>query len=60
LFDFSGWLHRYELHGACPQAAFDDLLRCVGWPGKALVFETVREGLTLNEPDFRKLAATDF
>jgi hypothetical protein len=56
LFDFAGRLHRYELHGHCPPAAFDDLLRCVGWPETPLVFETVRDGLTLDEAAFRNHA----
>jgi hypothetical protein len=58
LFDFAGRLHRYELHGHCPVAAFDELLRCVGWPDQSLTFDTVREGLMLNEQAFRSRAAT--
>jgi hypothetical protein len=54
LFDFDGRLHRVELHGRCPRATFDDLLRSVGWPEQPLVFEMVREGLTLNENEFRR------
>ena len=57
LFDFAGRLHRYELHGYCPVAAFDGLLRCVAWPEQRLTFETVREGLTLDEQGFRNYAA---
>ena len=53
LFDFAGRLHRVELHGHCPPAAFDDLLRCVGWPAQPLAFEMVREGVTLDEQAFR-------
>ena len=53
LFDFDDRLHRVELHGHCPAAAFDDLLRCVGWPIQPLVFEMVREGVTLDEAGFR-------
>jgi hypothetical protein len=58
LFDFAGRLHRLELHGHCPPATFDDLLRCVGWPRQPLVFEMVREGLTLDEQEFRRHAKT--
>jgi hypothetical protein len=54
LFDFAGRLHRLELHGECPPAAFDELLRCVGWPRQLLLFELVREGLTVSEPEFRR------
>jgi hypothetical protein len=57
LFDFAGRLYRLELHGACPPVAFDDLLRCVGWPDQLLEFETVCDGLTLNEASFRAQAA---
>ncbi len=53
LFDFEDRLHRVELHGHCPPAAFDDLLRCVGWPAQPLAFEMVREGATLDEAAFR-------
>jgi hypothetical protein len=53
LFDFAGRLHRCELHGHCPEAAFDDLLRCVGWPAERLSFEMVREGGSLDEQAFR-------
>ena len=56
LFDFAGRLNRYELHGHCPTTAFDNLLRCVGWPGQALNFESVREGQTFEEAEFRRLA----
>jgi hypothetical protein len=54
LFDFAGRLHRLELHGHCPPAAFDELLRCVGWPQQPLVFEMVREGVTIDEQEFRQ------
>jgi hypothetical protein len=60
LFDFAGRLHRYELHGHCPAAALDDLLRCVGWPDQKLHFEMVREGITVSEPEFRNAAARAF
>ena len=56
LFDFSGRLQRVELHGECPTIAFDDLLRCFGWPMQQLEFEMVREGLTLLEREFREAA----
>ena len=56
LFDFAGRLHRLELHGECPTAAFDDLLRCVGWPAQSPLFEMVREGFTLDETTFRDRA----
>jgi hypothetical protein len=57
LFDFAGWLHRLELHGECPPTAFDELLKCVGWPRQPLVFEMVREGETVDERVFRQRMA---
>jgi hypothetical protein len=54
LFDFAGRLHRLELHGECPQAAFDELLQCVGWPVQSLRFEMAREGMKLDEREFRE------
>ena len=56
LFDFADRLHRLELRGECPPSAFDELLRCVGWPEQPLVFEIVREGITVDEREFRRLA----
>lgn len=54
LFDFSGTLHRVELHGWCPADQFDRLLTCFGWPGTTLTFEMVREGLQIREAEFRR------
>jgi hypothetical protein len=59
LFDFAGRLQRCEVHGHCPAQAFDDLLRCVGWPDQRLMFETVMEGLRLDEQAFRQHATVD-
>ena len=59
LFDFAGRLHRVELRGNCPPAAFDGLLRAVGWPAQPLVFELVREGATVDERQFRDHALGD-
>jgi hypothetical protein len=57
LFDFSGALHRVELHGWCPPDQFDRLLTCFGWPEVTLTYEMVREGLQLSETEFRKAMA---
>ncbi len=54
LFDFEDRLHRVELHGECPTEAFDQLLRCFGWPETELVFEQVLEGVTVQEAEFRE------
>ena len=56
LFDFEDRLHRVELHGECPLEAFDQLLRCFGWPEAELVFEQVIEGVQLDEQGFRAAA----
>lgn len=46
-----------ELHGACPPAAIDQLLRAFGWPETPLMFQLTRQGILLNEWDFRRWAA---
>ncbi len=51
-------LHRVELHGECPPEAFDQLLRCFGWPQQQLTFEQVREGVRLDDAEFRLRAAS--
>lgn len=56
LFESGELLHRVELHGNCPEATFDDLLRCFGWPEVEIAFEMAREGLTLDEATFRRRA----
>jgi len=56
LFDFAGRLHRVEIRGHCPPEAFDELLKCLGWPQQSLSFEMVREGERLDEADFRRRA----
>ncbi len=56
LYELGGGLHRVELSGSCPKVVFDELLRCIGWPDAELVFELVREGVTLSETDFREWA----
>jgi hypothetical protein len=57
LFDFADRLHRLELHGECPPHVFDELLRSVGWPRQPLAFELVREGIAVDEGEFRRRAA---
>ncbi len=57
LFDYGGRLHRVELHGDCPAEAFDAILACLGWPQTPPAFELVREGIALEEADFRAWAA---
>lgn len=57
LFDFADRLHRVELHGACPPAAFNQLLTCFGWPQTPLLFEQILEGTQLGEVEFREAVA---
>jgi hypothetical protein len=59
LFDFEARLQRVELHGTCPSGAFDELLRCIGWPRQPLQFELVRSGNTVREVEFRRRALLD-
>jgi hypothetical protein len=54
--EYEGQMHRVELHGECPAATLDDVLRTMGWPDVELVFELVKEGVTLREEEFRKYA----
>ena len=56
LSDMGPRLAYVELRGTCQQAAFDDLLRCFGWPQTPLALEMIAEGMLLDEADFRKLA----
>ncbi|TWT99337.1 hypothetical protein Pla108_02740 [Botrimarina colliarenosi] len=54
--EYDGQMHRVELNGECPAAALDAVLQTMGWPEAKLVFELVKEGVTLAEQDFRKWA----
>lgn len=49
-------MHRCELSGECPPGYLDMVLRTMGWPEAELVFELVKEGVTLRETEFRKYA----
>jgi hypothetical protein len=53
LYDRAGQLLFAELKGACPAEAFDRLLGALGWPRAALVFQLVRQGIYLDEVEFR-------
>jgi hypothetical protein len=56
LYDRDGRLLYVEVKGSCPAAAFDQLLRAVGWPDVPLVFQLVREAVYLDEAGFRSYA----
>ena len=56
LYDRNGRLLYVEVKGSCPAAAFDRLLRAVGWPDVPLAFQLVREAVYLDEAGFRRYA----
>jgi hypothetical protein len=58
LYDRNDRLSYVEAKGSCPAAAFDRLLRAVGWPDVPLVFQLVREAVYLDEADFRRYAGS--
>lgn len=47
-----------DLKGSCPGAAFDAILRACGWPAAPVVVQDVHAGVYLDEPDFRRFAAS--
>jgi hypothetical protein len=53
-----GRLLRVDLHGTCPADAFDRLLEACGWPAQAIMVQLMRAGVFLDEPTFRRHAAT--
>lgn len=53
LYDRNGRLLYVDVKGNCPAAAFDRLLRAVGWPAVPLMFQLVREAVYLDEAGFR-------
>ena len=57
LYDRADRLMFVDLNGTCPPPAFDDLLRCFGWPETPLIFQLTRQALFLDEAEFRRFAA---
>ncbi len=49
-----------ELKGHCPEPEFDRLLSALGWPGRSIVVQLLREGVWLDEKTFRLRAAAAF
>lgn len=45
-----------ELWGECPPSHFDRLLGAFGWPQTDCVFCSIREGVWLDESEFRRFA----
>lgn len=58
LFDRNGRLLFVDLKGSCPSEQFDRLLEALGWPATPLMFQLVREAVFLDEPEFRRHAAS--
>jgi hypothetical protein len=58
LIDRGDVLAYVELKGCCPVERLDDVLRALGWPESPLAFQLTQRGVTLEEAEFRRLAAT--
>jgi hypothetical protein len=59
LIDRGDVLAYVELKGSCPEKEFELLLRALGWPQSPLVFQLTQRGIVLDEPNFRRLAASE-
>ena len=57
LYDRAERLLFVDVRGTCPTEEFNRLLRCLGWPETAVMFQLVREAVLLGEEEFRKWAA---
>jgi hypothetical protein len=58
LIDRGDVLAYVELKGRCPVERLDDVLRALGWPESPLAFQLTQRGVTLEEAEVRRLAAT--
>ena len=58
LIDRGNSLAYVELKGRCPEAELDKILGAIGWPKAPLAFELTRQGLVVDELEFRRLAAS--
>lgn len=59
LIDRGDCLAYVELKGRCREERFDELLAALGWPRSPLAFQLPRRGVTLDEAEFRELAASE-
>jgi hypothetical protein len=59
LIDRGDCLAYVELKGRCPEEQFNELLAALGWPWSPLAFQLPRRGATLDEAEFRNLAASE-
>jgi hypothetical protein len=57
LYDRAQRLLHVDLKGTCPSEVLDRLLMALGWPARAILFEVVREGVFLEEAEFRRYAS---
>lgn len=57
LYDKDDRLRFVDVKGHCPEAAFDQLLRALGWPATPLLFQVVRAAVLLEGSEFRRYAA---
>jgi hypothetical protein len=58
LIDRGDCLAYVEVKGRCPEAQFDQILTTLGWPDVTLVFELTRQGVVVDEGEFRRRAAS--
>ena len=58
LIDRGDVLAYVELKSCCPVERLDEILRALGWPESQLAFQLTQRGVTLEEAEFRRLAAT--
>ena len=56
LYDRHDRLLYVNLKGTCKPESLDQLLCATGWPSAELMFQLVREGAWLSEPEFRRYA----
>ena len=59
LIDRGDVLAYVELKGCCPEEEFNSLLSTLGWPQQPLMFQLTQRGVTLDEANFRRLAASE-
>ncbi len=56
LYDHQGRVRLVDLKGTCPGDQFDRLLGTLGWPATALMFQSARPAVWLDEAEFRRHA----
>jgi hypothetical protein len=54
LYDRDGRLAYVVVKGSVPREQLEELWRALGWPNARLTFQLVREGITLDESQFRQ------